>query len=118
MKRQLFLIFLTMLIAVFSYKYSSFHLTKEKALQVHLETISYTTKPVQLVKVVETDIPDIYYLLIKSNDSNTINTVSNVKIKKTILGWRITPSSEKANAVIDLTNYLLDSDFPENSHKK
>lgn len=81
--------------------------TKDEAIQHYLDSITLTAKPIYLVQIVETNIPHVYFLLSKSNGSSTINTVSNVTIKKDIFGWIITDGD--ADAVADLSKYLINN---------
>lgn len=65
----------------------------------------------QLVDIAETDATDIYYLLLRTNGSDIINTTSSVKIEETVFGWKVTDSSIAPN--VNLSKYLIDSETKE-----
>ncbi|EGQ27934.1 hypothetical protein HMPREF9372_0042 [Sporosarcina newyorkensis 2681] len=86
-------------------KYLTHFSTREEAIEKYLLTV-FENDPAQLIDVVETDISNTYYLLLRTNGSDVINTTANVKIKNNIFGWKVTAGYEKADA--DLTKHLID----------
>ena len=106
--KKLFILALFIIVICYViYQKSTHFSTKDEAIQHYLDSITLTTKPTYLVEIVETNIPHVYFLLSKSNGSSTINTVSNVTIKKDIFGWIITDGD--ADAVADLSKYLINN---------
>lgn len=87
------------------YQYSTHVSTRDEAIEKYLSTL-FDNDSSQLIHVVETDIPNTYYLLLRTNGSDIINTTANVKIQKNIFGWKVTTGYEKANA--DFGKYFID----------
>ncbi len=86
-------------------QYSTQLSTRDEAIEKYIRTEFDNDSP-QLIDVVETDVSNIYYLLLRTNGSDVINTTSNVKIQNNIFGWKVTAGNVKANA--DLVEHLID----------
>lgn len=87
------------------YQYSIHVSTRDEAIEKYLST-SFDHDSSELIHVVETDIPNTYYLLLRTNGSDIINTTANVKIQNNIFGWKVEMGYEEANA--DFEKYLID----------
>jgi len=106
--RKIIIIASAVVLVCFVLYQKSIHFSsRDEAIQHYLDSITLTAKPTYLVKIVETDIPDVYFLLSKTNGSKTINTVSNVTIKKSVFGWKIKDGDADAEA--DLPKYLINN---------
>lgn len=105
---RIFISILFIILICFGIYQKSIHFsTKDEAIQHYLDSISRTDKRSYLIETVETNIPNVYFLLSKTNGSSTINTVSNVTIKKGIWGWKIKDGEPEAEA--DLSKYFIDN---------
>jgi len=71
-------------------------------------TQHFNNDSAQLIEVVETDIKDVYYLLLRTKGSSVINTTSCVSLKKSIFGWQISVSPVAPN--VDFGKYLIDAE--------
>ncbi|MCK1998648.1 hypothetical protein MPH47_15695 [Psychrobacillus psychrodurans] len=87
------------------YEYSTHFSTRDEAIAEYITTV-FDNDSTQLIDVVETDISNTYYLLLRTKGSAVINTTSNVKIQNNIFGWKVTAGYEIANA--DLGKHLID----------
>ena len=87
------------------YQYWTHFSTRDEAIEKYITTV-FDNDSTQLIDVVETDVSNTYYLLLRTNGSNVINTTSNVKIQNNIFGWKVNTGYEIANA--DLTKHLID----------
>lgn len=94
-----------MIISFMLYQYSTHEPTRDEAIKKYITSL-FDKDSTQLINVVETDISNTYYLLLKTNGSDVINTTANVKIQNNIFGWKVTTGYEEANA--DLAKYLID----------
>ena len=89
------------------YQYSTHFPTRDEAIEKYITTV-FDNDSTQLIDVVETDVSNTYYLLLRTNGSNVINTTANVKIQNNIFGWKVTDGYERANA--DLDKHLIDKE--------
>ncbi|MBO0589727.1 hypothetical protein [Sporosarcina sp. E16_8] len=86
-------------------QYSTHLSTRDVAIEQYITKV-FDNDSAQLIDVVETDISNTYYLLLRTNGSDVINTTANVKIQKNIFGWKVTTGYKSANA--DLSKHLID----------
>lgn len=86
-------------------QYSTHLSTRDEAIEKYITKV-FVNDSTQLIDVVETDISNTYYLLLRTNGSDIINTTSNVKIQNNIFGWKVTAGDGRANA--DLAKHLID----------
>ena len=96
-------VLLVVSLSFYQYKNSTYFATKDEAIQHHLDSVSIPGTEAYLAHIVETNIPDKYYLLIKSNGSDKISMISSVDIKKNIFGWSLKYSDVQAEA--DFSKY-------------
>ncbi|MDM5247929.1 MULTISPECIES: hypothetical protein [unclassified Lysinibacillus] len=101
----LFSIVVIIIISFGIYQYSTHFSTRDEAIEKYITTV-FDNDSTQLIDVVETDISNTYFLLLRTNGSDIINTTSNVKIQNNIFGWKVTAGYESAN--VDLGKHLID----------
>ncbi|MGG2072851.1 hypothetical protein AB1J28_05840 [Lysinibacillus irui] len=101
----LFSIVVIMIISFGIYQYSTHFPTRDEAIEKYITTV-FENDSTHLIDVVETDISNTYYLLLRTNGSDVINTTSNVKIQNNIFGWIVTAGYESAN--VDFSKHLID----------
>ncbi|MEK4084439.1 hypothetical protein [Psychrobacillus sp. FSL K6-1415] len=87
------------------YQYLTHFSTRDEAIEKYI-TEMFDIDSTQLIDVVETDISNAYYLLLRTNGSDVINTTSNVKIQENMFGWKVTAGYERSYA--DLGKHLID----------
>lgn len=106
--KSLIYLFSIGVIIIFSfgiYQYLTHFSTRDEAIEKYI-TEMFDIDSTQLIDVVETDISNAYYLLLRTNGSDDINTTSNVKIQENMFGWKVTAGYERAYA--DLGKHLID----------
>lgn len=109
MKKRRYIIGSMLLIAVFfCFIQVNRHFTSRDAAIDYYIAQQITDEAAQLIEIVETLVPDIYYLLLKTKGSTIINTVSCVTIKKTLVGWQVTASTIAPN--VNLAKYMIDAE--------
>ncbi|MFJ7736507.1 hypothetical protein ACIQ2D_09185 [Lysinibacillus sp. NPDC097287] len=98
-------VFIVGIISFGIFQYTSHFPSRETAIENYVvNNIPYASA--QLVDIAETDTTDIYYLLLRTNGSDIINTTSSVRIVETVFGWKVTDSPIGAN--VNLAKYLID----------